>query len=132
MSTWPAKLPKPSISGYGGEVEQGVIRTNMDSGRPRQRQRFTSGWRPITAQWKFSDEEYGMFQAFVKYKINGGNDFFDIELPLGDGMNTYSVRFVGGKYGYKYEAHMYWIVTANLECDVTSVIDEAAFDTWNT
>lgn len=127
---WPDDtiLPPPTISGFSGDIAQSTIRTNMDSGRPRQRMRFTSGWRSISVSWEFSDEEFRIFQAIHKFKLNGGNDFFDMELALGDDIDTYTVRFVGGRYKYKYQAHMYWVVSAELENSNTSVMTEEELD----
>jgi hypothetical protein len=118
MITWPPEtvIPPPKVD-FAGEVDAPTIRTKMDSGRVRQRQRFTREFRPLRVAWKLKDEEFGLFQSIHKHALNSGADWFTITLPLGDGMKEYTVRFSGGGYSFKYDEVMYWDVSAKLETE---------------
>lgn len=134
--TWPSEpiLPKPSVD-LGGSVKPATVRTNMESGRPRQRKRFTTGWRTKNVSWVLTNDEFAIFQAIVKFKLNNGADFFDMALPIGDPDDeteaefaVQSVRFVDGVYKYSYQDVMHWKVSATLETENTSPMDEATLD----
>lgn len=117
MITWPETLPKP-ILGFGVTDSTAVARTKMDSGRFRQRQRFTRDFRTMSATWKLSDLQYGYFQSIYKYSLNSGSDWFLMTLPMGNGMAQYTVRFVANTYSAKQdEATLYWSVSAQLETE---------------
>lgn len=115
MITWPDSL-KPSVN-YNVSVSTGAIRTKMDSGRIRQRRRFTISMRQIGVTWKLSDFEFGVFQSVYANLLNGGVDWFEINLPLGDGIKPYKCRFVADSYQHKYDNVMWWTVTAKLETE---------------
>lgn len=134
--TWPDEtiLPRPTPS-LSQEVLPNTVRTDMDSGKPRQRLRFTSGWRTIGVSWVFTNEQFAIFQAILKYKLNNGADFFDMSLPIGDPDDVeeetfavQSVRFIGGEFSIVYQDVMYWKISAKLETEETSPMDEAALD----
>jgi hypothetical protein len=42
MKTYPSSFPTPLIDGYGIGVDMGLLRTPFESGRSRQRRRYTS------------------------------------------------------------------------------------------
>lgn len=130
MITWPESLPKP-VLGFGVTVDTAVARTKMDSGRVRQRQRFTRDFRRMTATWKLSDTQYGYFQSIYHHLLHSGADWFSAYLPMGDGMlRKYTVRFVADTYQAKQdEATLYWSVSAQLETeDETSPWDATTID----
>lgn len=116
MTTWPPTLPNPNVD-YSVSVNTSVVRTKMDSGRFRQRRRFTRDFRTIPVTWTLTDEEYGLFQAVYKYVLNSGADWFYINLPLGDGVKQYKARFIADSYNAKYQAFMHWNVSAKLETE---------------
>jgi len=121
MITWPTELPQPSID-FGNKVEPSVLRTPMDSGRFRQRQRFTRANRTIGVQWLLDDTEYALVEGVFQHTLHGGADWFTLPLYLGDGQADQTVRFVGG-LSATYVAHMHWRVTATLEVESGAVWD---------
>ena len=117
MIIWPGAIPNPQL-GFGVTDSTAVVRTKMDSGRTRQRKRFTRDFRTMSASWKLSDVEYGYFQSIYRYALNSGTDWFTMNLPMGDGLKPYTVRFVANSYSAKQdEATLYWTVNANLETE---------------
>lgn len=130
METWPNKLPLPAIN-FGINTSSNSIRTTMDSGVIRQRRRFTVEQVFAQATWELSDKAMTILIAFLKYKVNLGNDSFFMDLPLGgqEGAVTHVVRFVEGKFTQQYSEGGFWDVAAELEILPRLVITEAALDT---
>lgn len=129
MYTWPTSvLGDVSVTPCAQGSLAAVARTAMDSGRIRQRQRFTTDIRHFDVQWWFTDQKYAIFQAVVKLRLNMGNDYFTIDLPLGDQvgvmggtptpLTSVSARFVGGANGIKaaWQPSL-WQVSAQLEVE---------------
>jgi hypothetical protein len=131
--TWPiAVLPNPSVN-FSGEVQPATVRTEMESGRTRQRARFDSQKRTYPVVWQMSDFQYGLFQSFVKYKLTNGVDAFYIDLPVGAGTNslqTVLATMVNGAYKGVYDDVMYWNVSATLEVNAITLYTEAELDAF--
>lgn len=111
-STW---LPAPTVT-FGHRGQAASARTEMDTGRVRQRQRFSRVHTSISAEWELTDEQLAIFKGFYEHTTSGGTAFFDMELPLGDGLATYSVRFVGVP-SFQHYGVLYWRATATLELE---------------
>lgn len=127
LVAWPsADLPIPSLRFTLGN-EPSIIRTQMASGRFRQRKRFTAEQRPMTAQWRFTEAQFRIFQGWFKFKINSGADFFTMELLLGDGLESYTIRFTDTAYSATYN-EPFWDVSAELESEDPNIITESQLD----
>jgi hypothetical protein len=116
MIHWPESLPKPNVD-WSIRVSTAVARTKMESGRFRQRRRFTRDFRNMPVSWKLSDAEFGYFQSIYYHALDSGTDFFTVTLPMGDGMKSYTARFVADSYEAKYDNVMYWNITAQLDME---------------
>jgi hypothetical protein len=114
MATWPAILPPPTLSGYGGSPVQAFVRTDMDAGPARQRRRFTDVPEELTLTWKFTATEMGIFRLFWIQTLNYGTDWLTMTLDLGNGMAAYDVRFTK-PYKYQAQPGMNWLVSADIE-----------------
>lgn len=115
METWPSSsLPDPSDN-YTGNVDAGVLRTKMDSGKARQRRKTVSELASISVEWEMTDTEMVIFRAWHAEKLNLGLDWFLINLPFGGGMQQQQARFVKGDFNASYAAVNNWSVTATLE-----------------
>lgn len=129
METWPASFELPTTS-FSGAQEANSIRTSMDSGAVRQRRRFTAERLVLSVKWQFSDLEMAVFTAFHKFRLNLGNDYFIMNLPVGGDVQPHTVRFVDGKFAQAYADVMHWDVTAQLEVLERYVIDEALMSVY--
>lgn len=131
MELWPALLPAPTVA-FSGSTESSVARTQMESGRFRQRPRFTSELRTYRASWELSDFQFGFFQAWFLRKLSNGADKFTINLPTGgEGMaKAVNASFVEGKYNYSHNrgAVLWWTVSATLEVEEAEVWSEEIYD----
>lgn len=125
-------------------VAQGPIvaigRTKLESGRLRQRQRFSTDMRVFNIQWWLTDPQFAIFTAFVKWRLNLGNDYFNIYLPFGDSARAMNInataapltlvlaRFVNGIYTSAYQSPM-WQVGAQLEVETVPGLTSANLTT---
>ncbi len=116
MITWPVILPNPS-NDFGADVSPSTIRTQMDSGRYRQRPRFTGEHETMNVTWLMTDYEFGVFKAVHKHVLYNGAEWFTCSLPMGEGLKPFKVRFLEGKYNAKHVPVMNWRVTATLETE---------------
>lgn len=97
MITWPSWLPAPQIN-FGNEVSGGFVRTRMESGRTRQRPRFTRQLREMKMTFEMSDEQRATFTAIWIHSLNNGIDWFYMNLPIEDGISQRTIRFQPESY----------------------------------
>lgn len=114
MADFPATLPNPDSSGYTGSKTQVFIRTEMESGSQRQRQRFTATNQNRAVNWLFTADQMVTFKSFFETDINQGSDFFNINLDLGSGLTLYAARFTQ-PYSDSYVSKGLWRVSGQLE-----------------
>jgi len=120
---WPHSiLPLPSIN-FSGQNQSSVIRTAMDSGRFRQRRRFTKELNTLSIEWLFDGKEWLFFRSFFESNLEGGSIWFNITLNLGDrtpvGQSSdqnFRMRFISG-YSYNYVPVNHWRVRGSIEID---------------
>lgn len=85
MPTWPASLPqKPLVDGYSEEPKSRVLRSQMDAGPPKTRQRFTAGVTDIPVNMTLSIAQLATFEAWFNADIQGGSLPFDMSHPRAD------------------------------------------------
>lgn len=94
MAVFPTTLPKPSVQSYSGTTEQAFIRTEFDSGYARQRQRYTNTPQQRNVQWVLNAAQMTIFKSFFYNTIGLGTDWFEMDLDVGDGIQTYDCRFM--------------------------------------
>lgn len=128
MLAWPTSvLPNPTTD-FSQDNQASVTRTTMQSGRVRQRRWSTSDRRDMPVNWQLNDDDFELFQSFHKYKLNGGNDWFTIQLPVGGGFKTCTVRFKECAFKASYRTSMNWDVSATLEIQDIPILAEADYD----
>lgn len=127
METFPSQIPKVSRK-VGIRIEDPVERTPFDNGRARQRQRFEAIPTGFDVEWLLTDDEFNIFEAFVRIKLNGGADWFTIQLPATQGIQTVTARFIKGEYRARSKGVLNWVVSAKLETENNYGLDEAALD----
>ena len=114
MAAFPSTLPMPTIDNYGGSQDLAFIRTEMEAGSVRQRQRFSAANHQMTMGWFFSPSEMTTFKTFFDDSIGRGADWFTMSVDTGDGIQSYDARFTQA-YQYSRVEGGYWRVTANIE-----------------
>ena len=113
---WPDSLPCILRDGHSTQHGTPFIRTQLDSGRARQRRAFMSVPSVKQVQWIFTASECAIFEAWFRDSINDGADWFNMTMRTPLGINTPTVcRFTKMYEGPDIEAADSWRVTAELE-----------------
>jgi len=83
MATWPSDLPQEvHQDGFNIEAQNGAIRTEMDTGKPFQRQRFTAAVEPFSARIWLTQAQYSIFDTFYRETLGHGALEFDWKHPI--------------------------------------------------
>ena len=115
LVSWPTQLPLPEQSGYAIQHVSPTQRTTMVSGRARQRRVYTSVPSNVAVQWFLTEQQAQLFEAFFRYAITDGADWFllPLETPMFTG--NYECRFAGIYEGPVLIAYDKWTVSATIE-----------------
>lgn len=93
MAVYPASLPQyPLVQGFTDERQSGSIRSNMDTGAPKTRKRFTAVVRKLTWPTILTGTQRAIFDTFFITTINEGATSFTINDPASTG--TITVKFI--------------------------------------
>ena len=126
---WPENImPLPDVS-FDTEPTYNNVRTQMDSGRARQRPRTTQALTLSSASFSLNRLQYAYFVAIWKHKLNNGNDWFTIRIPQPDdtSLTETQVRFAEN-YRASHVNFENWNITTTLEIFDESCISEDALD----
>ena len=114
LVAFPSQLPCPSPAGYQLRHVDPMVRTQLASGRARQRRRFTSVPTEIPVSWTFTQPQMQLFEVWYRYSIDDGVQWFSVRLQTPLGIKDYRARFTG-----IYRADLlgadHWRVTAEIE-----------------
>jgi hypothetical protein len=111
---WPETLPSPKVN-FKGRLENSLARTQMETGRIRQRRRFSASQKSWSFDLTLNDDEYLLFQDFVQDTLDGGSSYFLMEIPDGNGIEQIMVRFVDGNYAFEQLPPDNWLISFTLE-----------------
>ena len=140
LAVWPEQLPLPEQSGYAIQHVSPLQRTEMVSGRARQRRVYTSVPSMVAVQWLLTEQQAQLFEAFFRYGITDGADWFLLPLKTPMFTGNYECRFTGIYEGPVLIAYDKWTVSATIEIkerntitanelyDPQGVIDSDIFD----
>ncbi len=93
MPAWPATLPdEPLLAGYRERAPKTALRTEMDAGPAKQRNRFTAGVRPFGFTMDLTRAQVDTLDAFFITTLEGGTLAFDWTHPRT--LAAVSFRFV--------------------------------------
>lgn len=94
-------LPDPRIEPYQGQNSTSVIATQMETGRHRQRLRFTQEREMVNVVWFMSEFEYTYFKGWFANRISQGADSFILNMKLDIDFCDVECQFVGS-YQYQF------------------------------
>src|SRR5690606_31525944 len=112
----PEGLPLGLHSGRTYQLVNPMVRSELDSGRARQRRRFTSVPEGAQVAWLFSSLEARAFISWFRDVLTDGVLWF--EMPLDHpalGLTDYTCRFTGVYKGPSRVGPDLWSITAELE-----------------
>jgi hypothetical protein len=82
MATWPSDLPDyPLLNGYSEAPQSGVLRTQMDSGRPKRRKRYNAPPTQFNVQFNLTGSQLQTFEDFFETDLEFGALGFDWTHP---------------------------------------------------
>lgn len=113
---FPSGLPCPLRDGYDINHVQPFRRTDLASGRSRQRRIYTSVPTDVSVSWIFNDGQAAAFEAWFRDAISDGTDWFNCNLktPIGS-MAPYVCRFRQMYSGPQLVGKSLWRISAELE-----------------
>lgn len=92
MPTWPSTLPqKPLVEGYAETFQSGQVRSEMDTGPPKVRRRFTATVNRFEMSFMMDSTQLDTLESFYETDLEGGVLQFDFPDPRGTG--TKLLRF---------------------------------------
>ncbi|MBP6861338.1 MAG: hypothetical protein KBC57_03165 [Neisseriaceae bacterium] len=116
LPVMPDVVPCPLLNGYGYAPQNPFIRSQMDSGRARQRRRFKSVAKKASVSWLMTDEQLAIFESFFDYETCGGVGWFRLNLKNGLGMVCVKARFINPEEPYSVQKNnKFWTISAVLE-----------------
>lgn len=115
LPEYPKQLPVPLREGYGLQHVDPMIRTQLASGRARQRRRFTSVPTEVTVSWLMTAPQAQLFEAWYRDVIDDGVAWFACALRTPIGLQRYEARFTGIYSGPDLVGVDSWRFTAELE-----------------
>ena len=123
LAVWPEQLPLPEQSGYAIQHASPLVRTEMVSGRARQRRVYTSVPSNVSVQWFLTEQQAQLFEAFFRYAITDGADWFLLPLKTPMFTGNYECRFTGIYEGPVLIAYDKWTVSATIEIKERQTLD---------
>lgn len=93
--TYPEGLPRGLHSGRKYQLVSPLMRSDLVSGRARQRRRFTSVPEAVSVNWLFNDAQGQAFEAWWRDVLVDGSLWFECPLDHPLGYDFYTCRFTG-------------------------------------
>lgn len=112
---FPRGLPCFLREDYDINHIQPFTRTTMESGRSRQRRKFTSVPSMVDVSLICTNGQAMAFEAWFRDAIHDGADWFNARLKTPKGFEPYVCRFAGMYDGPRLTGRSLWKFTATLE-----------------
>lgn len=125
MIQWPENLPCALREGYNLRTVSPLARTEMQSGRARQRRKFTSVPTMASVSWLMNDVQARFFESWWEGVLVSGSEWFEVPLRTPIGIRTYIARFTDVYQGPTLTGQGHWRITAELELRDRPIIDGA-------
>jgi len=122
--TYPEGLPVGLHSGRSYQLVSPLMRSELESGRARQRRRFTSVPEGAQVAWLFSSVETRAFISWFRDQLIDGALYFECPLDHpGLGFTDYTCRFTGVYSGPTRVGPDEWSISAELELRERAALD---------
>ena len=123
LAVWPEQLPLPEQSGYAIQHVSPLQRTEMVSGRARQRRIYTSVPSMVAVQFFCTELQAQVFELFFRFGITDGADWFMCTLKTPLGLIPYECRFNGIYEGPVLTSFNKWTFSGTLEIRERQTLD---------
>ncbi|EOY8497439.1 hypothetical protein [Providencia stuartii] len=109
-------LPLPQQEGYAFQPVSPLRRTQLSSGRARQRRAYTSTPTNASVSWYFEkDQQAQLFEAWFRDALSDGAAWFMMKLQTPLGVELYKCRFMDIYDGPTLAPPKHWKFSATLE-----------------
>jgi hypothetical protein len=115
MLSYPSLLPSPLLSGYNLQQQPNLLRTEMDSGRSRQRRRFVNVPSQAALTFIFTETQASIFEGWIVHGLLGATAWFEIALKTPLGMKTCQSRFISNPLETSTVVGQHWQYQASVE-----------------
>lgn len=112
---YPVQLPTPLRNGYDTNHISPLTRSELVSGRARQRRRYTSVPTIASVSWLFTQQQARIFETWFRWSLSDGTEWFNVTLRTPMGLQPYECRFVEMYRGPKLIGITHWQIEADLE-----------------
>lgn len=120
---YPQGLPRGLHAGRAYQLQSPLMRSDLVSGRARQRRRFTSVPEYAKISWLFTDVQGQAFEAWWRDQLVDGSEWFECPLDTPMGFYDYTCRFTDVYSGPSRVGPNLWQYSAELELRVRAVPD---------
>lgn len=93
MMDYPDYLPVPLQQGHRVQTVSPLIRSQLATGRARQRRAYTSVPQTVTVEWVMTTGQSRLFEAWFRWAINDGADWREMPVKTSFGCQREMVRF---------------------------------------
>ncbi len=121
IPSWPVDLPEPIITDYAVDGSLPVVRTPMESGRPRVHRVTNTILRNASFSLVLTGVQSAIFWEFFNDEANAGADWFYMSIDTANSIDAHLCRFVGYPSMKKIKADLY-MVSVQLETDEQVIV----------
>ena len=121
---YPKDLKLPLVSSHTLAQQSNLLRTDMASGRARQRKRFQSVPTTMGASWKLNKYQAQILEGFVTHGINDAVNWFLMPVRTPEGLIEHEVRFKQSPLESCTYNGGFWNYSANIEIKKRQVVSE--------
>lgn len=113
---WPKELGCTIMQdGYSLKPVSPLLRTDLESGRARQRRKYLSTPMMASFNFLFTDGQYMLFDGFFRHTLTDGVSWFNMPLRVSVGYANYVCRFTDIYSEATITQGRFWNVSAELE-----------------
>jgi hypothetical protein len=112
---YPIGLPLPLRNGYELNHISPLMRSELQSGRARQRRRYTSVPSMASVSWNMSQQQAQLFEAWFRWELLDGTEWFNAKLRTPVGFQDYECRFADMYTGPQLIGIDRWAFSATFE-----------------
>lgn len=121
---YPTGLPRGLHSGRTYKTVSPLRRSELASGRARQRRNFTSVPAMASISWIFNSVQAQAFEAWWRDALIDGSQWFECPLETPLGYQDYTARFTDIYDGPSRAGPLLWSFTAELELRERPILEE--------
>jgi len=115
MINYPAGLPRGLHNGRTYQTVSPLKRSELASGRARQRRKFTSVPTMASISWMFNSQQCRLFEIWWRDDLVDGSQWFEAPLETPLGYQDYTARFTDIYSGPSRVGPNLWSISAELE-----------------